>query len=53
MLSVLTLPENFVASALVYVSDLFTDLSTILILVVGLPLGFWIIRKTISLVRAR
>ena len=50
---ILTLPENFVADALAYVGQLFTDLTLVIILVIGLPLGFWVIRKVVSLVRAR
>ena len=51
--TIITLPEGFVASALAYVGDLFTDLNTLILLVIGLPLGFWVIRKVVSLVRAR
>lgn len=36
-----------------YTGTLFTDLSALIILVIGLPLGFWVVRKVISLVRAR
>jgi hypothetical protein len=49
----LSLPEGFGASVLEYGSQLFTDLSLLIILAVGLPVGFWIIRKVISLVRVR
>jgi len=49
----LTLPEGFVTDTLTYVSDLFTDASLLIILAIGLPLGFWVIRKVISIVRAR
>jgi len=38
---------------LAHVGNLFTDLLPLIILVVGLPLGFWIIRKVINLVKAR
>lgn len=51
--TIITLPEGFVASMLAYVGDLFTDLNLLIVLVIGLPLAFWVIRKTISLVRAR
>lgn len=51
--AIITLPELFVENALAYVGQLFTDLNLIIILVIGLPLAFWVIRKTISLVRAR
>lgn len=42
-----------VSASLAYAGTLFTDLKYIIILVIGLPLGFWVIRKVISLVRAR
>jgi hypothetical protein len=50
---IITLPANFVSDSLAYVGNLFTDLSSVIVLVIGLPLAFWVIRKTISLVRAR
>lgn len=50
---VLTLPEGFLTAAIGYVSTLFTDLYTIIALAIGLPLGFWVIRKVVGLVRAR
>lgn len=49
----ITLPEGMVASILEYGTQLFTDLNLIVILAIGLPLGFWIIRKVLSLVRVR
>lgn len=50
---ILTITSAFITDSLAYVGQLFTDLNLVIILVIGLPLGFWIIRKTISLVRAR
>jgi len=44
---------GFVTSTLAYVGQLFTDTSLIVMLAIGLPLGFWVIKKVISLVRAR
>jgi hypothetical protein len=49
----ITLPEGFISDLLAYVGQLFTDLNLLVILAIGLPLGFWVIRKAISLVRAR
>lgn len=49
----ITLPVDFIDDMLAYVGGLFDDLSVVIILVIGLPLAFWVIRKTISLVRAR
>lgn len=47
------LPEGFIASIMEYATQLFTDINLLVILAVGLPLGFWIIRKVIALVRVR
>jgi hypothetical protein len=44
---------SFITAALGYVGTLFTDLNLLVVLVIGLPLAFWVIRKVISLVRAR
>lgn len=44
---------SFITAALAYVGQLFTDMSLLIYLAIGLPLGFWVIRKVISLVRAR
>lgn len=41
------------ASILAYPLTLFADLKLIIALIIGLPLAFWVIRKAISLVRAR
>lgn len=50
---IITLPGGFVDDSLAYVGQLFTDLNLLIILIIGLPLAFWVVRKTISLVRAR
>lgn len=44
---------GFITASLAYVGQLFTDMSLLIYLAIGLPLGFWVIRKVISLVRAR
>jgi HAMP domain-containing protein len=44
---------TFITNMTAYIGDLFTDLNLLIVLVIGLPLAFWVIRKTISLVRAR
>lgn len=48
-----SIPADFVSSTLAYAGDLFTDLNIVIVLAIGLPIGFWIIRKVISLVRVR
>jgi len=53
MLAYITIPGDFVTSTLAYVGTVFTDLNLLIVLIIGLPLGFWVIRKVISLVRAR
>lgn len=49
----ITLPASFVTDLQAYVGGLFTDLSTLIVIAIALPVGFWVIRKAISLVRAR
>ncbi|GAH91651.1 unnamed protein product [marine sediment metagenome] len=49
----ITIPAEFPTDLLAYAGELFTDLSLLIVLAVGLPMAFWVIRKTISLVRAR
>jgi hypothetical protein len=52
-LTYLTIDSAFVASLTTIVSNLFTDVSLVVMLAIGLPLAFWVIRKIIGLVRAR
>jgi hypothetical protein len=52
-MSIVTVPAGFATSTLAYVGELFTDTASLIYLSIGLPLGFWVIRKVISLVRAR
>jgi len=53
MFAVITLPANFVASSTAYVGGLFTDLNPLILIAVGLPLAFWVIRSVIGLARFR
>ena len=53
MFTYITIPSGMPADLLAYSGTLFTDLSLLIVLAIGLPLGFWMIRKIISLVRAR
>lgn len=50
--SIITLPTGTVTDLLAYAGALFTDLSPIFLLVIGIPLGFWLIAKIIGLVRS-
>jgi len=49
----ITLPGTFIDDLLAYVGGLFSDLAVVIVLVIGLPLAFWVIRRVIGLVRAR
>ena len=51
--SIIEFSSGSVDGILAYTGQLFTDLRVIIILAIGLPLGFWVVRKVISLVRAR
>lgn len=53
MESIITLGETFATSSLAYIGQLFTDLNAFIIVLVGLPIGFWAVRKVISLFRVR
>jgi len=53
LLSLIAIDEGMVASTTAYVGELFTDVKLLVILVIGLPLAFWVIRRVIGLVRAR
>lgn len=49
----LTIPTSFTTSTLAYAGQLFTDLSLVIVLVIGLPVGFWVIKKVISLIKVK
>lgn len=53
MLSIITLPANFITDTTAYIGETFTDLYLVVALVIGLPLAFWVIKKIIGLVRAK
>lgn len=46
----ISIPADFTTSTLAYAGNLFTDLSLVIILTIGLPVGFWVIKKVIALV---
>jgi len=52
-MDILDVATGFASDVLAYTGNMFGDLSVVIILVIGLPLAFWVIRKTISLIRAR
>ena len=53
MLTLFTLPADFVSSSTAYIGDLFTDLKAPIVLLVGISLGMWIINYVIAKFRSR
>lgn len=51
--TILTLPTSTTPDLLAYAGRLFTDLNPIVLLLLGIPVGFFIIKKSISLVSKR
>lgn len=49
MLSIITLPSDAASTTLGYAGTLFTDLSSLIWLAIGIPLAFLIIRSVIGL----
>jgi len=52
-LSLFTLPEGAVSSTTAYIGDLIGDLGPLVWLAIGVPLGFYVIRKVVSLIPKR
>jgi hypothetical protein len=46
------IPADCVTTILNFAVNMFTDVASLVWLAIGLPLGFWIARKIIGLVRA-
>jgi len=46
----ITVQSGFATQTLAYAGQLFTDLSIPIILIIGLPMAFWVIKKIIALV---
>jgi len=53
MLTYITIDAGLPAAVLAYAGDMFTDLTLVVYLAVGLPMAFYVIRRVIGLVRAR
>lgn len=49
----LTIGPASITAILEIATQIFQDLEVLLHLAIALPLGFWLVRKTISLVRVR
>lgn len=48
--AIITLPEGAATSSLAYAGQLFTDLWLLVAIAVGVPLGFYVIRRIIALI---
>jgi len=48
-----SLPTDFVTSTVAYIGYLFTDLSGLIVIAVGIPLGFYVIKKVIGILPKR
>lgn len=53
MLTFVTLPTSSLADISAYVGDVVTDFWVLIALAIGLPLGFYVIRKIIALIPKR
>jgi len=53
MLTIITLPTDALTATLGYVGDLFADLGPFIWLAIGIPLGFYIIKRVIALVGSK
>lgn len=53
MMDFITITDSFVTSSLAYIGQAVTGLGPLLYMVIGVPLGFWVIRKVIALVPKR
>ncbi len=53
MFAWITFPTDFIASLQSVVGEVFSDVSVLLAIVIGLPLAFWVVRRVIGLVRIR
>ncbi|HUV72649.1 MAG TPA: hypothetical protein VMW25_06610 [Clostridia bacterium] len=51
--AIISIATGTEASLLAYAGQLFTDLTPLITLAIGLPVGFWVINKAIGLVRGR
>lgn len=47
----ITLPVDFATTMLAYVGELFTDLTPAIGIIVGVPVGFWVVGKVITLLK--
>lgn len=50
---IITVASGTEASVLAYAGQLFTDLTSLIVLAIGLPVGFYVLNRVISMVRGR
>jgi hypothetical protein len=50
---IITVATSTAGDLLAYAGQLFTDLNSLIVLAIGLPVGFWVINKAIGVVRGR
>jgi hypothetical protein len=53
MLSILTFASDSVGGILAYPLQVFEDLKLAIILIIGLPLAFWVIKKVIVVAKTK
>lgn len=53
MFTFVTMPGTMVADIGAITTDLFTDAGLLIALAIGLPVGFWIIRRVVTMVKGR
>lgn len=53
LFSIIPITAQFITASVGYINTVFGDVILLVALVIGLPLAFWVLRKVISLVRAR
>lgn len=53
MLALFTLPEGALSSTTAYIGSLVTDIGPFVWLAIGVPLGFYVIKKVIGLLPKR
>jgi hypothetical protein len=48
---IIPIDASFIEDAMAYVGQLWADLNLAILLVIGIPLGFWILTKFVGFVR--
>jgi hypothetical protein len=48
---IIPIDASFLESTMAYVGQLWSDLGLLIILVIGVPVGFWLIYKVVGFVR--